>query len=143
MDRDVFGVRRAGECDGKRDERCEMAQLHAFPPNEHCAPPLPACGEREKQNHALAYFPRLKNRSLSSSEAVSRFDLMVPVISIIFFTAGRAAIVSNQRLRFGFASHFTPMLSWLRVHGKVAMSAIVYSSPPRYWLSPSRFSSTS
>src|SRR5262249_48336097 len=87
--------------------------------------------EEEKGGYARAYLPRLKKRSFWSSLAVSRFDLMPPTTSIIFFAAGRAAIASNQRLRFGLFSHFTPMLSWLRVHGNVAMSAIVYSSPPR------------
>ena len=43
------------------------------------------------------------------------------------FTAGRAEIASNQRVRFGLSVNGTPWASWLRVHGKVAMSAIEYS----------------
>src|SRR5262249_13841295 len=75
-------------------------------------------------SHALAKRPRLKKRSLSSSDAVSRLDLMPPILASAALTAGRSLMALNQRARFGLSSHFTPWASWLRVHGKVAMSAI-------------------
>src|SRR5262249_1994645 len=76
--------------------------------------PLPS-GERCPRGNAVPYTPaerpRLKKRSFWSSVAVSRFDLMLPTISSAFFTAGRAAIASNQRARFGLCSHLTPCAS--------------------------------
>ncbi len=59
-----------------------------------------------------------------SSEAVSRFDLITATLASAAFTAGRSLMASNQRATLGWSSHFTPWASWLRVHGKVAMSAI-------------------
>src|SRR6187455_2339732 len=102
-----------------------------------------ASGVALPQAYARAYLPRPKKRSLLSSVALSRLDLMSACLAIIALTAGRALISSNQRFRFGFSFILAPCCSCARVHGKVAMSAIEYSSPPRYLDWPSRVLSNS
>ena len=78
------------------------------------SPDLPQRGEegeeaaRMRRHHALAYLPRPKKRSLLSSVAVSRLDLMSACLAIMALTAGRADMSSNQRLKFGSASILAP-----------------------------------
>ena len=38
----------------------------------------------------------------------------------------------NQRPRLGLSSHFTPCVSWLRVHGNVAMLSAARSEDHRF-----------
>src|SRR4029078_23748 len=82
---------------------------------------------------ARAYWPRPKKRSLLSSVAVSRLDLMSACLAIMVLIAGRADSSLKPRLMAGFSSILTPWAACWRVHGNVAMSAIEYSSPPRYF----------
>src|SRR4029079_4528381 len=89
-----------------------------------------------------ANLPRPNSLSLASSVAFSRSDVILPMMSSAFFTAGRSAIVLNQRAMLGWSASVTPQASRLRVQGKVAMSAIEYSAPPRNAVAPSRFSIT-
>ena len=95
-----------------------------------------ARGARQCRLYCVA--PNKTSRALSSISGLrSAASTSTPRI-----TAGRWPISSNQPFRCGKSAQSMPWFFHERSHGKIAMSAMLYSGPPRYWLLASRLSIT-